>query len=213
MNEYDIILLHPPSLYDFRRETWFPGPIDRTVPNYTAVFMMFPVGLISIGAYLQDRGIKVKIINLAEKMATDKDFDVEQFLQRLDSRIYGVDLHWSVHSQGSVKIAEICKKYHPDSTIVLGGLTATCFADEIVSNFQFVDCIVRGEAEEPLLQLVNSIGRTDAFQRTPNLTFLNEKREVVRTENLRVVDSLDSLDFTRLDLVEPHTRTLTSPYS
>jgi len=211
MASYDVVLIHPPSLYDFRREIWFPGPIARTVPNYTPVFMMFPIGLVSIGAYLQDQGAKVKIFNLAEKMVTDKDFNVEQFLQRLDSSIYAVDLHWAIHSQGAIRIAEICKNCHPDAKVILGGLTATCFADEIVSSFQFVDCVIRGEGEEPLLRLVNNIDKADAFRQTPNLTFLDREKGIVKTENLRVLDNIDSLDFTRLRLVEPNTRTLTSP--
>lgn len=211
MASYDVVLIHPPSLYDFREEIWFPGPTARTVPNYTPVFIMFPIGLISIGAYLQDQGVKVKIINLAEKMVTDKYFNVEQFLQRLDSNIYAIDLHWAIHSQGAIKIAEMCKNYHSDSKIILGGLTATCFADEIVSNFQFVDCIIRGEGEEPLFKLISNINKADAFRQTPNLTFLDRKKGIVRTENLKVLDNIDPLDFTRLKLVEPNTRTLTSP--
>jgi len=208
---YDVVLIHPPSLYDFRREIWFPGPIARTVPNYTPVFMMFPIGLISIGAYLQDQGVKVKIFNLAEKMATDKDFNAEQFLQGLDSKVYAIDLHWAIHSQGAIKVAEICKNYHPDSKIILGGLTATCFAEEIVSSFPFVDCVIRGEGEEPLFRLINNIEKTDVLRQTPNLTFLDRERGIARTETLPVLDDIDSLDFTRLELVEPNARTLTSP--
>lgn len=212
---YDVVLIHPPSLYDFRKTLWFPGPVARTVDIYTPIFLMFPIGLVSIGSYLQDRGINVKIINLAEKMLVDKHFDAEHFLQGLKSDIYAIDLHWVVHSQGAVKVAELCKRLHPDSIVLLGGLTATNFADELVSTFRFIDCVVRGEGEEPLYRLIKNLrkglDKLDAFSRTPNLTFLNRDRKVVRTENLNVVNTLDSLDFTRLELVEPHSRTLTSP--
>ena len=210
MAEYDVVLIHPPSFYDFRRDIRFPGPIDRTVPNYTPAFIMFPIGLISMGAYLQDNGFKVKIINLAEKMVTDKDFNVDNFLRGLNSKIYGVDLHWAVHSQGAVRVAEMCKGHHPDSKVVLGGLTATYFADELVSSFNFIDCVVRGEGEEPLLRLAENFEAPDVFHRTPNLTFLDGNGKVARTGSLKVFDSIDSLDFTRLDLVEPVDRTITS---
>ncbi|MEM2123526.1 MAG: radical SAM protein [Candidatus Bathyarchaeia archaeon] len=212
MAEYDVVLIHPPSFYDFRRGPWFPGPIDRTVPNYTPAFIMFPIGLISMGAYIQDNGFKVKIINLAEKMIVEKDFDVEHFLRGLNSKIYAVDLHWAVHSQGAIMIAQICKKHHPDSKVILGGLTATCFADELVSSFNFIDCVVRGEGEEPLLRLVESFNDSKVFHQIPNLTFLDKNGEIARTESLEVFDSIDSLDFTRLDLVEPVNRTITSVF-
>jgi len=213
MVDYDVVLIHPPSLYDFRKEIWFPGPIDRTVPNYTPIFIMFPIGLISIGAYLQDRGYKVKIINLAEEMINNKEFNVEQFLFRLKSNLYAIDLHWTVHSQGAIKIAELCKKYHPDSKVVLGGLTATYFADEIISNFNFVDYVVRGEGERPLFELICNIDKVNELNQCPNLTFLDKKRGIVKTEDLKVIERLDSLDFTRLSLVEPRDRTITSPFS
>ncbi len=213
MAAYDIIFIHPPSFYDFRKRVWFPGPIDRTVPNYTAVFMMFPVGLISIGSYLQDHGLKIKIINLAEKMVSEKGFEIEHYLQGFDARIIGVDLHWAVHSHGSIKIAQICKSLHPESLVILGGLTATCFADEIVANYPFIDCVVRGEAEEPLLRLMNNIHKPNSFQSTPNLTYYEKNEGVTRTDDLHVAENLDSLDFTRLEIVEPNIRTLTSPTS
>ena len=211
-----MVLIHPPSFYDFRRDFWFTGPIANTVPICTAVFITFPIGFVSIGSYLQDQGIKVKIINIAEKMVIDDKFDVEGFLQRLDSNIYAIDLHWAVHSQGAIKIAEICKRHHPESIVVLGGLTSTYFADEIVSNFPFIDCVVRGEGEEPLFKLVNNISkldRTTAFHQTPNLTFIDKEKGVVRTENIKVVGNLDLLNFTRLKLIEPGTRALTPPMS
>lgn len=216
-NYYDVVLIHPPSFYDFRKRIWFPGPIANTVATYTPVFIMFPVGLISMGSYLEDRGLKVKIFNLAERMLVDKNFDAEAFLQKLNSDIYGIDLHWAVHSQGAIKIAEICKKYHPESLVVLGGFTATYFADEIVKNFNFIDCIVNGEGEEPIFKLfINSrtFSRLDAFYQTPNLTFFDKtQKKVIKTNYQKVRDNLDSFDFTRLQLVEPNARTLTSSIS
>jgi len=216
-NSYDIVFLHPPSFYDFRKRIWFPGPIANTVATYTPAFIMFPVGLISMGSYLEDQGIRVKIYNLAEKMLVEKNFNVEEFLQKLEATIYGIDLHWVVHSQGAIKVAEICKKNHPDALVVLGGLTATCFSEEIVENFGFVDCVVNGEGEEPIYQLfknVSKFNKLEAFYRTPNLTFFDRsKKMVVKTNYLKVVNDLDSFDFTRLRLVEPNTRTLTSSIS
>jgi len=217
MTAYDIVLLHPPSFYDFRKEFWFPGPIANTVPICTAAFIMFPIGFISIGSYLEDQGIKVKIIDIAEKMLIDNNFNVENFLQKLNSNVYAVDLHWAVHSQGAIKIAEICKRYHPDSIVLLGGLTATHFADEIITNFPFIDCIIKGEGEEPVFRLISNINKFDkitAFRQTPNLIFIDkEERTIVKTETIKVVDNLDSFDFTRLKLVEPGTRILTPPLS
>lgn len=47
----DIVLLHAPSVYDFRVQPVMHGPIADAVPS-TNEFEMYPVGLTSIAAYL-----------------------------------------------------------------------------------------------------------------------------------------------------------------
>ena len=204
---YDLLFLHPPSVYDFRDMPWFPGPVARLVPESTSVFMTIPVGLMSIADYLDRNGFKVKIINLCEMMLSDPDFNVEYFLKKADAAIFGIDLHWCTHSQGAVEIARLCKKHHPNSLVVLGGLTATRFASEIVSKFRFIDAVVRGEAERPMLKLAQ-VAETRRLYETPNLTY--QKNSKIHINNdMKVVKNLDMFDFTRFDLLEPRDRVMT----
>jgi len=214
LKEYDVVLLHPPSIAYFRKKPFLSGPIHRTVPIYTPLFIMFPIGMISIASFLDERGINVKIINLAEKMLVDQSFDLELYIKSIKSKIYGIGLHWIVHVHGAIEVARICKSLHPESIIVLGGLTATCFADEIAEKFDFVDCVVRGEAEHPFYELVTNLKKYDkikAFYNTPNLTFKTPDGRVISTTSCNVVDDIDEFSFTNLELVEPHMRTITSP--
>lgn len=204
---YDLLFLHPPSVYDFRDMPWFPGPIARLVPESTSVFMTIPVGLMSIADWLDRHGFKVKIMNLCEMMLSDPDFNVESFLKRADAAIFGIDLHWCIHSQGAIEIARLCKKHHPNSLVVLGGLTATRFAGEIVSKFSFVDAVVRGEAERPMLKLAEKV-ETGRLHEAPNLTY-QEKGKVHINNDMRVTENLDMFDFTRFDLLEPRDRVIT----
>jgi hypothetical protein len=74
---YDLVLLHPPTVYDFRKEMLFTGPISDVVPS-SPVFEMYPVGLTSIGDYLERYGLKVKIVNIANRMLLNPNFDVEK---------------------------------------------------------------------------------------------------------------------------------------
>ena len=214
MEYYDLVLIHPPSVTYFRSRPFLPGPLHRTVPIYTPLFIMFPIGMVSIASYLEERGMKVKVINLAEKLLVEKTFDLKSFLKGVKSKVYGIGLHWVVHAQGAIEVARLCKSLHPDSIVVLGGLTATCFAEQIVREFSFIDCVVRGEGEQPLHRLLVNLdkyGKFEAFKKTSNLTFKTADGGVSSTISCRVVSDLDSLNFTRLDLVEPRARTLTSP--
>lgn len=198
---YDLLFLHPPSVYDFRDMPWFPGPVARIVPESTSVFMTIPIGLMSIVDYLDRHDFKVKIMNLGEMMFSDPNFNVESFLKKVDTDIFGIDLHWCTHSQGAIEIGRLCKKYHPNSLVVLGGLTATCFASEIVNKYQFIDAIVRGEAEKPILKLAEMNERGQPYE-APNLTYLKNGNVQINND-VDVVKNLDMFDFTRFDLLEP----------
>ena len=54
----DLILLHPPALYDFRTRPTFLGPVADAVPS-TAMFEMYPVGLTSIAEFLERNDIRM----------------------------------------------------------------------------------------------------------------------------------------------------------
>jgi hypothetical protein len=66
----DLILLHPPAVYDFRTKPMFLGPLADAVPS-TAMFEMYPVGLTSIAAFLERNHYNVEIVNLAYQMLQD----------------------------------------------------------------------------------------------------------------------------------------------
>ncbi|MFA9496115.1 MAG: cobalamin-dependent protein, partial [Candidatus Bathyarchaeota archaeon] len=124
MTGVDLVLLHAPSVYDFRKLPAMYGPISDVVPS-TPVFEMYPLGFVSMVGYLEQNGYKARIINLAVKMLKDQRFDAEKFIKKLDAKVFGLDLHWLPHAAGSLDLAEIVKKHHPDAPILLGGLSAS----------------------------------------------------------------------------------------
>ena len=70
----DLILLHAPSVYDFREKTIMYGPISDVIPS-TPIFEMYPIGFSSLLEYLSKRGFRVRILNLAYKMLKDKSYN------------------------------------------------------------------------------------------------------------------------------------------
>jgi len=149
----DLILLHAPSIYDFRKKSIMFGPVSDLVPS-SPVFEMYPIGFMTIANYLTKRGISVRIINIAYRMFHEPDFDVELFIKRLKAVAFGIDLHWLPHCQGSTEIAKIVKKYHPETPVIFGGFSSSYFYRELI-DFEQVDYILRGDStEEPLYQLI-----------------------------------------------------------
>ncbi len=166
----DLILLHPPSVYDFRQKTILYGPVSDLIPS-SPVFEMYPIGFTSIAEYLERAGYRVRIVNLAVRMLRDKNFNVEEMIKHLRAPVFGIDLHWMVHSHGSIEIARLVKKYHPDSKLVFGGFSSSYFYKELI-DYPEIDYVIRGDStEEPLRQLIDCIMKKREPEEVPNLVW------------------------------------------
>ena len=186
----DLILLHAPSIYDFRKLPILFGPISDLVPS-TPVFEMYPVGFSSIAEHLEKNGVRVRIINIALRMLKDKNFDAGVLIAKLQPKVFGIDLHWLPHAHGSLEIAALCKKYHPRIPVVFGGYSATYFHEELICYPQ-VDFVIRGDsAEEPLRQLLLALKQGHSPKSVPNLTWKDEKKEVRVNPLEHIAASLD----------------------
>jgi B12-binding domain/radical SAM domain protein len=203
MLKYDVLLIHPPAIYDFRETPIFPGAMGSTVEQIQ--FIKVPIGMLSIAEYLDRYQYKVLIDNIGERMVTSEAFNVENHIRETSARVYAIGLHWQQHSQGAIEIARICKKLHPDSLVVLGGLTATCFHTEIMQKYEFIDAVIRGEAEKPFLEFIKAINQYGKITDTPNLTYRTGTGEIRVIQLMKPSENLDEFEFTRFDLVEPKT--------
>ncbi len=193
MAPIDLILLHPPTLYDFRKRPGIHGPISDVVPS-TPIFEMYPIGFASLSEYLERHGLRVRIINVALKMLKDKRFDVERLILKNKPVAYGIDLHWMAHAQGALALAEIIKRYHPEIPVILGGLSATYYHEEILLQYPFVDFVVRGDStEKPLLQLIQAIKGKGIFKNIPNLTYRDGGNGIRANPLTSVPENLDDI--------------------
>lgn len=157
----DILLIHPPSNYDFRERPVHYGPISDVIPSYP-VFDMYPIGFISIVSHLVRRGYRPGILNLAALMLLRRDVDVETRLARSRARIFALDIHWLVSAQGAIEVAKMLKQVQPEIPIVVGGLSATYYHQEIMRDHPEVDYVLCGDTtEESLLQLVDHVVEGD----------------------------------------------------
>lgn len=177
MPRRDLILLHPPSVYDFRERPFFFGPISDVIPS-SPVFEMYPIGITSIAEYLERNGYNVQIINLAYRMLQDPHYDPEKVIRRLKARYFGIDFHWLPHVHGCLEVAKLIKKYHPECPVILGGLSASYYHRELIT-YPWVDFVIRGDStEEPVLQLLRVLDKGEDLGNIPNLTWMNQGKIV-----------------------------------
>jgi B12-binding domain/radical SAM domain protein len=191
---FDIVLLHPPSVYDFRKRPIYSGILTATVGT-SSQFEVEPIGFTSLRNHLEEKGFEAHQENLTMRMLFDKGFDVEDYIRSTDARLFGIDLHWLVHAHGSLEIAKICKKHHPETPIAFGGLTASRFRREIIESFPFIDYVIRGDGERPLSELLEYLSGKRGIGEVANLCW-RERGDYRENQLQFVIEDLDFLDYT-----------------
>jgi hypothetical protein len=191
LETYDVLLIYPPRFFgkDFLKF------------GERACYLSTPMGLFGIADLLEKKGFSAKILNIPLEIYINKNWKLGNFLKSVNAKIYAVSLHWILSSYGAIETARICKKIDPSAKVVFGGLTASYFDLEIVTEFPFVDCIVRGDGELPLVELAGRSSKELPLNEVSNLTFRRNK-EVVRTPTSYVPNSIDHMSFARLESLQ-----------
>jgi len=193
----DLLLLHAPSTWTFRDRPLLWGPVSDVIPS-TPVFEMYPMGFVSIIEFLHQYGYRADIANIAIRMLEHPKVDVERLIASLEAPLFGIDLHWLVHANGSIELAKLCKKIHPDTKIVFGGLSSTFYANELIQEAA-VDFVVKGDSTElPLVRLLQELEKSKPnYSTVPNLVYRDHCDTIVDNGITYVPETLDdfTLDF------------------
>ncbi|MCU1590163.1 MAG: B12-binding domain/radical domain protein Ta0216 family [Frankiales bacterium] len=196
----DLVLLHAPSVWDFREEVILQGPLADVIPS-TTQFEMYPIGMTSIAAYLESNGYNARIVNLAYRMLRTPGYDVAARIASLHPVVFGIDLHWLPHANGALGIAELVKSVHPDSKVLLGGLSASYFHLELMES-SAVDFVLRGDStEEPCRQLLQALREGSPLEAVENLTWRRPDGAVVVNPLTFVPVDLDWIDVPAYDFM------------
>jgi len=188
----DLVLLHPPSVYDFRKTGILFGPISDVIPS-TPVFEMYPMGLTTIAGHLEEEGFNVEIVNVAYRMIADPAYDAGADIARHDPMIFGIDLHWLPHAHGGIELAKLVKQHHPTTPVIVGGLSASYYCEELL-GYPWVDMVMRGDSTEvPMLKLMQVLRSGGSLADVPNLAWKTPEGEVIVNPLSHVPDSIDDI--------------------
>ena len=170
---------------------------------------LIPVGLPALVNLLRDAGIGVEGINLPMERQLQPSFDLRAWLRAREGAVaILIDMHWYEHTYGAIDVARACKEVLPEAWTILGGLSASAFSHDILEGFREVDCVIRGDAERPLLRLVQRLVRARGDRRRvnlrsiPNLSWRDDERviENPRTYCAATAD-LDRMNFVDIDFL------------
>lgn len=168
------------------------GPISDLIPS-SPVFEMYPLGFLTMTSYLEERGLEVRIVNLALRMMNDRELDVPKLLAGFHPKAFGIDLHWLPHAHGALEVAKLLKELHPHTPIIFGGLSSTYFHRELIEYPQ-VDYVLRGDSvEPPLYELLTTLAAGKTPDKVPNLTWKAEGQVQINAKTF-TPDTLDYVD-------------------
>ncbi len=193
MNDYDVVLLHPNISVKLNEK-------EREKVVYPR-FLLMPIGFFSIAYILEKLGFKTQIINLGLEECINRQYNIVNYIKSINSKIFAIGLHWVNHSYHSIKLANVCKKCHPESLIVLGGFTATWFRNEIMKQYPSIDLIVRGEGEESLVEVAKAFISGKDFEKIKSIIY-RDNGAIKETQQRRPKLNIDETCSTKLELMK-----------
>ena len=176
----DLLLVHAPAFFEFRdrADIYFPFLGTSGDVPITPLYEYFPIGFKSLQRYLTERDVQVELLNLSTLFLRYRKLSLESVAQALDVRLIGIDLHWMVHVQGSLAVAQAIKQLRPEVPIIFGGISSTYYADELI-RYPFVDMVMQGyDTHEPMAALMRCLRDGSSLERVPNLLWKSDGRVV-----------------------------------
>jgi len=134
-------------------------------------YALMPMGALDLVARLRTRRIDAEAVNLALEHELDPSFHLDALLRGGRPDVVLIPLHWYEHAHAATEVAAWCKEAAPRVPVVMGGITATAFAEEILDSQRQVDFVIRGDAEGPLLDLVPRLLDGGRWGDVANLTY------------------------------------------
>jgi len=180
-----VLLIAPPYLDLY-------GKLSKAAGRY------FPLGLAYIASYLRKYGPHDVEMYEPESQGLTYD-DIEEIIRKARPDVIGLTCS-TPNFPRALKIAELCRK-NSGALVVMGGVHASAVAEFIVEKHSsLVDCVVVGEGEETMLELVDSYTGGSDFKSIRGIVY-NDGNGAARTEPRPYIEDLDSIPFPARDLI------------
>lgn len=190
----DVLFVHCPKFENYY----------RPIGEYTFINYM-PMGVLALADLLAREGYETEVVHLGVEWIGDKGFSLIDYIAEKRPKIVALSLFWHPQSYEVLEWARRIKEAFPEVFLVLGGLTASFYHREIMEQFPWVDAIIRGEGEAPLLQLTETVIRGGDLAAVSNLTWRSEERIVENPLSYCASeDIVNGLSFTNFSLLKNH---------
>jgi len=170
-------------------------PLPFTIPE-----TYVPLGILSLVAILEEnQACEVEILDFSIEIRNgiilpDKEFytNAGRKLKEIGADIYGFSTRPGSYIQ-TLSIAKSLKEQQPEATIIFGGSQASATDVLTLERFPFVDIIVRGEGEKPILEIVKRLEQRQSIEDVKSVTFRGSNGRIVRNPRGLPIENLDEL--------------------
>ncbi|MFB3906214.1 MAG: radical SAM protein [Acidobacteriota bacterium] len=160
-----------------------------------------PAGLLCIHGVLLEAGFVSHLFNFSGQSWKS----IQHALASFKPNIVGIS-HFTYNHSSSMRLYETARAVAPAAVILGGGAQASFLGEEILRRSSALDALIRGEGENPVLELARRVAAGQAWKSSPSLTYRTETG-IARTRDCPVVQDLDSCypitRFTELTGVRP----------
>ena len=126
--------------------------------------------------------------------------EVMRYIDFYDYDLIGLSIFSCYHLYPALLIAKWIKKVNKNAFIVFGGPYATLSWDLFFSKFNFVDYVIQGDGEIPLLRLINYLEGKISITEIPGLIYRSGERMRFNKMDLFKIESESMPDFTGFHL-------------
>ena len=150
-----------------------------------------PLGILYLASVLEQEGIEVSVLD--QPAMGYSVSETVRWLEKKDPDVVGFSaLASSGHIAGL--LSRKIKEKNPDIVTLIGNHYATFYAERILRTHPSIDIVVRGEAEETIVDLAKHLNSGDDLTQVNGIAFRKEGK-IILTPERSLLKNLDSLPF------------------
>ena len=180
--------------------------VEHKTENKTEAWQHIPTGLLSLAAVLENKGHEVSVVDFNLLINTGEiKYDAEfydnaaKYLKNYNAEVLGFSTVCDSYPH-TIQIAQrykdLCKDKDKNAIIVLGGPQASAVDLDTLTNFQFIDLIVRGEGELTFAEVIEKLETGETFADIRGITYTyreNGSTKIKRNPDRELIQDLDTL--------------------
>ena len=181
-----ILFIEPPRRYWFVMGEYLPPPTT----------------LLILAAYIEKKIPNIEIDILDCQAAQMNWHDLEKYIESTNPSMV-LTSGFTCNTYSCARTVEIAKTINQDITTIAGGIHFTSVPEESLFKFPEIDYIIRGEGEQTIVELIQSLNNGKKIHTIKGLSY-KHKEKIIHTPARPLIKNLDVLPYPAYHLIEEY---------